>query len=72
MSGTEKLWLPELNHLVKLLKEKERGLEILKSGATDKKRDIEFRKKDKMLIAIIKPQIKELKKLISQVKKHIK
>jgi len=72
ISGLTDHYLKELNHTIKVLQEKEKALNFYKTMSKVKDRNLEVKKNDKQLIQILKVQIVNLKKHLTQIKKHIK
>ena len=72
ISGLTDHYLKELNQTIKVLQEKEKALIFYRSMSKIKDRNLEVKKNDKQLIQILKTQIVNLKKHLTQLKKHIK
>jgi hypothetical protein len=72
ISGLTDHYLKELNHTIKVLQEKEKALNFYKTMSKIKDRNLEVKKNDKELMQILKVQIVNLKKHLTQIKKHIK
>lgn len=72
VSGVTDHYVKELNNTIKVLNEKEKLYQFHKLMSTNKERKIDLRKNDKQNMQILKSQIVNLKKHLTQIKKHIK
>lgn len=72
VSGINDVFLKELSTYVKVLNEKEKTYNFHKTMSTNKDRAIDLKREDKEMMKVLKKQIINLKKHITQIKKQIK
>jgi hypothetical protein len=72
VSGINDVFIKELTTYIKVLNEKEKLFNTHKTMSVNKNRSLELRREDKKLMKVLKAQILNLKKHITQIKKQIK